>query len=122
MTQLEISQNPKSQSGVDYLLIAIAGQIDESNLAELAAVADQLPESAQQFILFDIARLEFINSKVIGYLAGLHSQLDAAGKSMLFFAPNEQIRDILELVGMDTIIPLKNTETEALQAIRDGDL
>jgi len=105
-----------------YALITLTGQIDESNLGTLGEAADPLVGSDAKYLVLDLAGLEFINSKVIGYLAATHGKLTEAEQVMLFANANQNILDIIELVGLTQIVPTFEKLSEAEAAIDSGEV
>ena len=104
-----------------YVLITAAGEIDESNLAKLSSQLDPLAGAEEAFILLDLAQVTFINSKVIGYLAGAHTALSENNRHLIFISPSEPVAEILELVGLPQIVPTFQGKEAALRAIRDNE-
>lgn len=104
-----------------YTRLTLDGHIDETNLPELIAAATPHIGTSVTHLVLDLARLEFINSKVIGYLASLHGQLAEHDQTMIFVKANQNIYDIIELVGLTQIVPTFETEEEAVKAMRAGE-
>jgi anti-anti-sigma factor len=121
-TQIQIQTEAKTVGDKKYTLITLDGQIDESNLVEFGKVIEPLVGSATPYLVFNLAKLEFINSKVIGYLAAVHGKLTETNQQMLFAAPNQNILDILELVGLTQIVPTFENEEKAIATIKQGEI
>jgi anti-anti-sigma factor len=121
-TILTSTVSEKTLNEISYTVITLVGQIDESNLADFEKVVNPTIEISQEFLIFDLEQLEFINSKVIGFLAATHSRLADLNKKMLFIKANQQILDIIELVGLTQIVPTFELEEEALAAIKAGEI
>lgn len=121
-TQIQISTATKTLGSKIIAYITLDGQIDESNLESFKNALNPLIGDDRKFILLNLAKLEFINSKVIGYLASLHSQLAEQNQRIIFVEPNQNILDILELVGLTQIMPTFETETKALTAIEQNEV
>ena len=113
-TVAQISQELK---GTTYVIHMI-GEIDVSNLPELEGTVNPLASdtSANSFIL-DCNGLEFIDSKVVGYMAYLYSTLSRSQKKLMIVGANSTISDILTLVGLNSIIPIFPTTEEALKSL-----
>ncbi len=95
------------------------GQVDESNLDYMKSIIDPLvADEAVRYVILDFAKLSFINSKVIGYLASLYSRLAEKGKKLVFAQAPEAITDIITLVGLTKIIPSCPTLQEAVDVAR----
>ena len=59
----------------------------------------------------------FLMSKSIGYIADVFSNLEDNDGLMHISNCDEGVKDVLELVGITTIIPTVDTEKEALEAM-----
>lgn len=101
-------------------LLVFNGQMDETNLENLSSILDKIinkEEHETRYILLNFKDLEFLNSKVIGYLASTYAQANELDKKMIIVEANQNINDILSLVGLTTIIDNYNSLTEALEFI-----
>lgn len=121
-TELSTNLTTKTAGEQTYTLLTLAGQIDESNLTELSDVVDPLVGGDSAYLVFDLTNLEFVNSKVIGYLASVHGQLAENNQKMIFVSPNQAIMDILDLVGLNQIVPILENEAKAIESMQSGEL
>lgn len=97
-------------------LVKISGQLDETNLPEMSAALDPMvTENGVENVILNFDNLEFLNSKVIGYLADFHSRLDAANRHMVISGASDSVTDILELVGLTTLVSCYPSDDAALQ-------
>lgn len=86
-------------------IVSLRGQIDETNLQEVSTVLDPLvTRESMENIILDLSELEFLNSKVIGYLADLHSRLEQVKRRLLISGASSDVTDILELVGLTSLV------------------
>jgi len=86
----------------------------ESIHRELNAVADIEDTCA---MLINFSGVEFFSSRMIGLLVALHSKLsDRGGKLVLCRLRPEPFR-VLMLSKIDTLIPVFDTEEDALNAL-----
>ena len=100
-------------------VVILKGQVDESNLKDLSNVLDKLVEDKDtKYIVLNLKELEFMNSKVVGYLASLYSSLAEQGKKLVIVEANETILDILSLVGLTSIIENYTSLEEAIEVIK----
>lgn len=113
--QISIDVLPAPYTGKS---IRVSGEMDEANLTELETILSPLlhEDSSHSFIL-DLEDLQFINSKVVGYLASAYSTARRMNHKLLIARPTEAIIDILTLVGLDSLIPMFPTIEEALQQL-----
>lgn len=96
-------------------VVHIVGEVDSGNLPELEGVLKPIIDDVKiKHIVFNCNDLIFIDSKVVGYIAYLHTTLSNVSRFIAFAQTNETINDILMLVGLTTIIPQFNTTEDAL--------
>ena len=107
---LKLTEYPQFQ------IVKFQGQIDESNLKE---VTDQISSYAEDekitVLIFDFQELEFLNSKVIGYIADLHSQLAEMNRKLVIVSASNDVMDILELVGLTSLVACYTDINSAVQ-------
>ncbi|MBI5414827.1 STAS domain-containing protein [Candidatus Peregrinibacteria bacterium] len=97
-------------------VLYISGDIDESNLEDFKRDFSPLLETQgiEEYVLH-LRDLQFINSMVIGYFAGVFSDLHAKGKKLVIAEGNSHILDILTLVGFTNLVKHYPTLQEAIE-------
>ena len=96
-------------------LIHAMGEIDQSNLPDLESAVKLILETPTlKAVVINCTDIAFINSKVVGYIAYLHTTLVKSGRKLVLAAMNETLSDILALVGLTSIIPHYETWEEAV--------
>ncbi len=100
-------------------LVHFAGQLDESNVDEKAKeiyeIINKTPE--QLFFIFDYEKLEYMNSKSIGYLTDWYTKLNEKKGGIVIANARPNILDILQVVGLTQLIPCLGTIDEAKVAV-----
>lgn len=98
-------------------LITIIGALDESNIDTQAQnfykLIEQFPKKL--FLLFDLAKLDYMNSKTIGYITDWSEKIKTGGGKMVIANAPQNILDILVTVGITAFIPAFPTKEEALK-------
>jgi len=86
--------------------IKLSGEIDQSNIDEkVAPIYDQIevmPDGGTLFL--DFSELDYINSTFIGNLAAWYTTLQGKGGRICLKNVNEEIREVLSLVGLLEIL------------------
>lgn len=85
------------------LTLAVAGRLDTNTSPELeeAVQLDGVEE-----LVFDFAGLEYIASSGLRVLLGAQKAMMAKGGRMLVANPNEMVRGIFEVTGLDGIFAI----------------
>lgn len=87
-------------------LVKFAGQLDESNVDEKAKGIYDLINATPQglFLIFDLEKLEYMNSKSIGYLTDWYTKLNEKKGGIVIANARPNIVDILQVVGLTQLI------------------
>lgn len=95
--------------------VSVTGQLDESNIDEKAQAIYQLitqtPKGLNLF--FDFEKLEYMNSKSIGYLTDWYGKVTEGGGHIVIIKAKPNILDILSVIGLTQLIPMFSSVDEA---------
>ncbi len=112
----ELSVSVTDSSNPSVKIVALAGEMDETNIDTLRKELEPfLNDLGITHLVFDLSKLEFINSKGIGYLVSVHTHLSKDKRVMILASAQEAVMDVISLVGLTTIIKYFQTLDEALQ-------
>lgn len=70
-------------------------------------------------VLFDLSRVEFLTSSMLGKLIRAHRQLHRDEGAMVLFNLSETVRDILETSRLDQYFRVAGTEEAALALLNE---
>jgi stage II sporulation protein AA (anti-sigma F factor antagonist) len=108
----------KKREEGDVIIFDFIGELDETNADKtFTNVYEQIGDFSDKKILFNLTGLKYLNSKSIGYIADVFSNIEDNDGQMHISNCDEGVKDVLELVGITTIIPTVDTEKEALEAM-----
>lgn len=108
----------KRESG-PVMIFEFSGELDETNADKtFTDIYNQIWDFAGKNILFNLAGLKYLNSKSIGYIADVFSNIEDNEGKMYISNCDEGVQDVLELVGITTIIPTVDTEEQALASMQ----
>lgn len=97
----------------NYQVFNFNGELDKSNIQVVSDAIKDVMVNNTQNIIFDFTELKFINSEGIGYLVSLHYKISKLNKKLILVGIQPNIQDILNLIGIPTIIPCFNTAEDA---------
>ena len=92
----------------------------EHDLSTTEEFSDALADAADTATLVDLSETSFIDSAVLGVLIASHRDATAAGRGWaLVVGPGSgaAVRRILELTGLDTVMPVYTTREQALSVL-----
>lgn len=100
-------------------LVTVSGQLDESNVDERAKeIYDAINKAAAGlWLIFDFSKLEYMNSKSIGYLTDWYTKLSEHKGGIVIAGARPNIVDILQVVGITQLIKTVDGVAAAKTAI-----
>lgn len=108
----------KKREQGDISIFDFIGELDETNADKtFTGIYEQIWDFSDKKILFNLTGLKYLNSKSIWYIADVFSNLEDNDGLMYISDCDEGVKDVLELVGITTIIPTVDTESEAIEAM-----
>lgn len=111
-----IEVNKKEENGIT--IFAFKWELDETNADKtFTGIYNEVGDFSGKKIIFDLGELKYLNSKSIGYIADIFSNIEENDGEMYICKCDEGVNDVLELVGITTIIPTVATLEEATEAL-----
>ena len=100
------------------LLVRPSGELDLGVADDLRnALEETLDRETARNIIFNLARVSFIDSSGLGVLLGRYKRVLKDGGKACIVSPQPQVRKILDLSGILRIMGEFSSETEALEKI-----
>jgi anti-anti-sigma factor len=94
----------------DFTKVALEGELDKVGLDTIRADLDKMiAESKTHNVVLDLSELTFINSEGVGYLLTIHYRLLKRDLKMILVGAKAHVKDVLEVIGMLTIVPYFET-------------
>ena len=111
-----IEVNKKEENWV--IIFEFNWELDETNADKtFTSIYKEVGDFTNKKIIFNLKWLKYLNSKSIWYIADIFSNVEDNDGLMYISDCDEGVKDVLELVGITTIIPTVDTEKEALEKI-----
>jgi anti-anti-sigma factor len=96
-----------------YHIIDIAGKIDRlKDSIVLKSYVNTLLERNLFFVAMNLAKVTYLDSGALNVLIYCHNTLRKKGGSLALIEPNEYVRDVLEVVGLNKLVKIFSTEQE----------
>jgi anti-anti-sigma factor len=109
-----IEVNKKEEKWI--IIFEFSGELDETNADKtFKKIYDDIGDFVWKKIIFNMAGLKYLNSKSIGYIADVFSNIEDNNGKMYISNCSEWVKDILELVWITTIIPTVDDQKEAIE-------
>jgi anti-sigma B factor antagonist len=87
------------ESSETHIHVAISGEVDADNCAEMGASLLQSGPSGAELVV-DVSALAFIDSSGISELLRVREAMAEAGGSMVLRDPTNNVRRVLEITGL----------------------
>ncbi|MFN8438780.1 MAG: STAS domain-containing protein [Cytophagales bacterium] len=105
----------KIDSNDAYLMIQ--GEVDASCSIELDNEISKVLSVGVKNILIDCAELTYISSAGLGVFMAHYEDCNDAGVKMVVYNMSAKIKSVFGMLGLDQILPIKDTEEEAKHSI-----
>ena len=100
----------------DVAVVVVTGEVDLYTAPRFKDVLLQTIDDGALQVVVDLAGVTFIDSTALGVLVSGGKSLDRRSGSLAISCPDEKIRRILEITGLDTVFGVFATREEALEA------
>lgn len=100
----------------DIHIVGIAGSLDSTTSPEAQKSLDAVLAGAKKVAL-DFSQLDYISSAGLRVLLGAAKQLRASGGKLGMFGLNQSVKEVFEISGFSSILPIHQSEADALSAM-----
>ena len=98
----------------DTHIVAIAGSLDSTTSPAAQKALEPVLAGAKKVAL-DFSQLDYISSAGLRVLLGTAKQLRASGGGLRTFGMNETVKEVFDISGFSTILPVFPSEADALK-------
>ena len=99
----------------DVNIFEFHGELDETNADKtFTTIYNAIGDFTGKKVLFNMIGLKYLNSKSIGYIADIFSNIEDGNGKMMITNMGDEVKDTLELVGITTIVATSDTEATGL--------
>ncbi|MEU8682311.1 STAS domain-containing protein [Streptomyces sp. NPDC048611] len=99
--------------GREALVVAVSGPLDLDTVGPLEEALGAAAEDGSAAVVVDLSAATFADSTTVNVLLQAHTAL---GPALRLAAPSAALRRLFTLTGLDTVLPLHESVTEALAA------
>jgi anti-sigma B factor antagonist len=92
--------------------------LDELNVQQLGQELSELVEKEYMTkMVINFGKIKFLSSAVLGKLISLNKKITAQKGRLAFCEINADIRQVFKITRLDKLIPIYDTEEEAIKAV-----
>lgn len=96
-----------------FHIIDLVGKIDRlKDSIILKSYVNTLLEKKFQHVAMNLAQVTYLDSGALNVMIYCHNTLKKIGGSLVLIEPNEYVRDVLEVVGLNKLVKIFTTEKE----------
>jgi anti-sigma B factor antagonist len=89
-----------------WAVVVLSGEVDLALAPALREAVDALIAERRARIVLDLEQVSFMDSSGLGVLVYGMRRAGALGGMLRLAAPGEQVRRLLELTGLDTVVEI----------------
>ncbi|NLM50755.1 MAG: anti-sigma F factor antagonist [Clostridiaceae bacterium] len=108
----------KMKRHFNTLVVTLKGELDAHYAGFVREKIDnEILNSKVKNLIFDFSRLEFMDSSGIGVIIGRYKSIKAVGGKVIIVKPNRQIKRIIDISGIQKLIPVNDNLDEAIKKL-----
>jgi len=104
----------------DFVVLRLKGELDTLSCPSFLREIDRLLTEGATRIALNLRMVRFINSTAIGAIVRATKALRSHGGELVVSQPSSFVRGVMEKTGLDSLVPIRGTDEEALRALSDG--
>jgi anti-anti-sigma factor len=109
------------EHGENYAAIHLRGEFDTYYVQALQSQVEELAEGGVPHVILNLRLVRFINSTALGAIIKASKTLTAKDGRLVVSKPSPFCRDIIEKVGLDRVVPIFDSDEEAVAGLfEDG--
>ncbi len=98
------------------VVVALEGRVDANTVREFERAINVVSKACKLAMILDCRKLDYISSAGLRVVLGLSKSLRQKGAELGLCAVTEPVRKVFNVSGFDQIIPVRDTQAEALTA------
>lgn len=106
---MQITAEPRE----DYTILHLRGEFDTYYCPYLLQEIEGLQAAGAPRVALNLRLVKFINSTALGAIIKASKSLNAGGGRLAIARPSTFVRDIMEKVGLDRVVPIFDTDEAA---------
>ena len=102
-------------------VVIVTGEIDVATCSSLRdGLLRALTSESSSGLVVNLAGTTFIDSTGVGVVVGIWRRARSGHKPLALAAPSRQARAILKSTGLTDVLPIYDSQAEAVQACREA--
>jgi len=115
---MQITSSPIAEHPGCFLL-TLEGDLDSSNAQDVVKFVQNMSENGNLIhLVADFSKLRYINSTGLGAILRISRMLLSKEGSFGIVGPNENVSEIIEIVGANKLLKIYLTKEEAIKSLK----
>jgi anti-sigma B factor antagonist len=103
----------------DISTLIITGEIDASSSIQLDDSLGAVVGSGTSKILINCTDLNYISSAGLGVFMSYIEEINSKNIKMAIFGLSEKVKNVFDILGLDQLLTIVDTEKEALKVVNE---
>lgn len=108
------------EHGDQYATLHLRGEFDTFYCKKLQEEIDALAASGVTKVILNLRMVKFINSTALGAIIKASKSLSAKSGKLVIARPSTFCREIITKVGVDRVVPIHDSDEDAVKALFGG--
>ena len=102
----------------DFRLVSFKGEIDNTCVNEVQKKLDKVLEDfPEQYLIFDLRYLQYVNSQFVGYILSVYSLLNEQKKHLVLAQAQPQVHDVFNNLGVFELVKYEESVEQYIAKI-----
>ncbi|GAA3197145.1 STAS domain-containing protein [Dactylosporangium siamense] len=100
-----------------HSVVRADGELDVSTAPQLRQTITSALDDAGDKVIVDLSAVTFMDSTTLGVLIGAHNRVRESGGFLGLVCPDDKIRRVFRITGLDNVFTLYDTVPDAATAL-----
>jgi anti-sigma B factor antagonist len=100
----------------DIRIIEVIGRLDGDSAPDLGRLLDQAVDEGYFRLVLDLGSVDYLSSPGLREIVRVFKRAQQAGGDLRLANPSDRVIEIMELAGLDTVLQIYQTRTEAVNS------
>jgi anti-sigma B factor antagonist len=101
------------------MILGLVGELDLAAVPSIRAEMQTVFGDGWRSIVFDLTGVGFIDSAGLGTMIGARRRCREAGGGFALAAPSDEVRNLVERAGLETLLSMHGSVDGALMRVRE---
>ena len=100
----------------DIRVIEVIGRLDGDSAPDLGRLLDQAIDEGYHRLVLDLGSVDYLSSPGLREIVRVFKRVQQASGDLRLANPSDRVIEVMELAGLDTVLQIYQTRTEAVNS------